>query len=292
MDNASEILARLAALSLEPAQMSEVLRIISDIQAVEDARKAKQRERTARHREKNVTVTLQERDGNVAKVPPCPPKENTQTPLNPPPISFSSSSPSNSSPLKVSVSKTSHPIDEKKEFETQFWPLYPNKVGRGAALRAFATARRKVELGAMLEGLGRYIASKPGDRPWCNPATWLNQERWADQPAPLLAFVNGAPASKIVSAAPLTPEAERRKWDSMLRLCRSNSWEHGWGPAPGWRGCIIPLEFCEEWFQKNPQVGNDNWHEDVLFALSTGRYATLRGYEAADPSNGQGGVSH
>ncbi len=29
--------------------------------------------------------------------------------------------------------------------------------------------------------LERYKRCKPVDRPWCNPATWLNQKRWLDE---------------------------------------------------------------------------------------------------------------
>ncbi|MGL4961463.1 MAG: hypothetical protein ACRC67_09535 [Inquilinus sp.] len=66
----------------------------------------------------------------------------------------------------------------------EFWRHFPHKVGKGAAERAFRTARRKVELAPMLAALERYQATKPHDRPWCNPSTWLNQERWLDEPGP------------------------------------------------------------------------------------------------------------
>lgn len=61
---------------------------------------------------------------------------------------------------------------------------YPHKVGRGAAEKAFDQVRRGrlatfVDLTA---GRDRYVRTKPPDRPWCNPATWLNQRRWLDAP--------------------------------------------------------------------------------------------------------------
>ncbi|WP_143523921.1 hypothetical protein [Rhizobium rhizosphaerae] len=62
-----------------------------------------------------------------------------------------------------------------------FWARYPNKVGKPDALKAFVRAIRRADLGEILAGLERY-AAKTDDRPWCNPATWLNQDRWADQP--------------------------------------------------------------------------------------------------------------
>lgn len=70
-----------------------------------------------------------------------------------------------------------------REFADDFWPRYPHKVGKPAAARAFIAARAKAELPAILAGLDRYVRDKPPDRSWCNPATWLNQERWLDRPA-------------------------------------------------------------------------------------------------------------
>jgi hypothetical protein len=63
-----------------------------------------------------------------------------------------------------------------------FWLQYPNKVGKAAALKAFIKARSEADQSTIMAGLARY-ATKPDDRPWCNPATWLNQQRWLDAPA-------------------------------------------------------------------------------------------------------------
>lgn len=68
------------------------------------------------------------------------------------------------------------------EFE-DFWKLWPNKVGKPAALKAFVSARKRAGLDAIVSGVFAYIRDKPPDRPWLNPATFLNQNRWEDQPA-------------------------------------------------------------------------------------------------------------
>jgi biotin operon repressor len=68
------------------------------------------------------------------------------------------------------------------EFE-RFWSQYPHKVGKRDAARAYAKARSRAPFAAIMAGLARY-AAKTDDRPWCNPSTFLNQDRWADQPAP------------------------------------------------------------------------------------------------------------
>lgn len=64
-----------------------------------------------------------------------------------------------------------------------FWKAYPHKVGKGQARRAFAKAIKLVSADEMLAGLTRYRKSKPDWQHWCNPATWLNGERWNDEPA-------------------------------------------------------------------------------------------------------------
>jgi hypothetical protein len=86
------------------------------------------------------------------------------------------------------------------EFDTTFWPAFPNKTGKPKALSAFLAARRKAELTAIMAGLRRYVASKPPDRPWLNPATFLNQERWDDQPA-FTARAGPAPRSNPLADA-------------------------------------------------------------------------------------------
>ncbi len=68
------------------------------------------------------------------------------------------------------------------EFDRDIWPIYPHKVGKPVALAAFVKARQRASLETVLSGLQVYVA-KTDDRPWCNLSTWLNQDRWNDQPA-------------------------------------------------------------------------------------------------------------
>lgn len=67
------------------------------------------------------------------------------------------------------------------EFD-QFWSMYPNKVGKRDAEKAFSKAVKRADISIILAGLKAYVG-KTDDRPWCNPATWLNQDRWEDAPA-------------------------------------------------------------------------------------------------------------
>ena len=73
----------------------------------------------------------------------------------------------------------------------RWWEAYPNKVGKQAAERAYATACRKIggpdPPRVLLDGLQRALASGVWDDGFIpHPTTWLNQGRWDDEPAPKL----------------------------------------------------------------------------------------------------------
>jgi quinol monooxygenase YgiN len=76
------------------------------------------------------------------------------------------------------------------DYRDQFWARYPNKVGKPKALAKLDGIRRRAVLvpwSHLMDGLDRYIRTKPPDRQWLNPETFLNQERWTDQPAAVAA---------------------------------------------------------------------------------------------------------
>lgn len=69
-------------------------------------------------------------------------------------------------------------------FENEFWPLYPRKVGKAAALRHYRakgrTAGDRIEI---MAGLKRQLPELRSRDPKYIPhaATWLSQGRWEDQ---------------------------------------------------------------------------------------------------------------
>lgn len=121
--------------------------------------------------------------------------------------------------------------ESQKSFRNIFWPRWPHKVGKPVAETAFKKALdRGNSVDTIMTGLDRYVASKPSDRPWLNPSTFLNQDRFLDQPAPLKGsatagakwkpFVNGHDVQK------LTPEekAERSaRAEAAMRAVRKGS---------------------------------------------------------------------
>lgn len=67
----------------------------------------------------------------------------------------------------------------------RFWEAYPEKVGKRAAEQAYAKALTRIEgpdpPAVIMAGLAR-ARWREGYIP--HPTTWLNQDRWEDEPAP------------------------------------------------------------------------------------------------------------
>lgn len=71
----------------------------------------------------------------------------------------------------------------RNSFE-QFWARYPNKVGKQRCEKIWVRLRKNppCDFDVLIAALDRYIATKPIDREWCHPGTWLGQGRWEDDP--------------------------------------------------------------------------------------------------------------
>jgi hypothetical protein len=73
-----------------------------------------------------------------------------------------------------------------REFES-FWPVYPRRIDKGHARKAFKAARKKgVSLEVILAAVAAYAESVKGSeaRFIAHPATWLRGERWTDEVPP------------------------------------------------------------------------------------------------------------
>lgn len=68
-----------------------------------------------------------------------------------------------------------------------FWDVYPRRGGKGAACTAFLKAKKRAPVRAIIAGAERLKADPnlPADKTLVPmPATWLNQDRWEDDPLP------------------------------------------------------------------------------------------------------------
>ena len=79
------------------------------------------------------------------------------------------------------------PRNSADEDFAAWWALYPRKVGKGQAMKAYTAARKKATAEALVaaaEIQGPLLMARGAQ--YCpHPATWLNGERWRDEPADL-----------------------------------------------------------------------------------------------------------
>ena len=95
-------------------------------------------------------------------------------------VTLHNDSPSASASLNSSL----NPSSDSEGFE-EFWGLYPRKVGKGAALKAWSVKKCR----SIAENINTAVEKQKGWQQWQkdsgqfipHPATWLNQERWMDE---------------------------------------------------------------------------------------------------------------
>lgn len=109
------------------------------------------------------------------------------------PAGFSPPNPSRTRTINYQLSTINHQLKESPltpprggrapEGFDEWYEGWPHKVGKAAAIRAFAKAIKLATLAELIAATQRYVRDKPPDQRWCNPATWLNEHRWLDMPA-------------------------------------------------------------------------------------------------------------
>lgn len=92
------------------------------------------------------------------------------------------------------------------EFEA-LWEKFPRKVGKKAAWRAWQKARDRPALEDMLAAVDLAKRSEQWQRGIIpNPATWLNQGRWADEVQVKKPVIVGPKAFQLAAASPVVGE--------------------------------------------------------------------------------------
>ena len=69
----------------------------------------------------------------------------------------------------------------------EFWELYPRKVSKEAAIKAYERAAKKVGEEVIIEGVRRFAddPNRPTNKRYIpHPPKWLNDGRWDDEPYP------------------------------------------------------------------------------------------------------------
>ena len=126
----------------------------------------------------------------------------------------------NSASPSPSPSPLTHMLAEASVFAS-FWELYPRKVGKGAAEKAWASATKRASAETICAGLRRLMPSLLQEEPRYipHPATWLNQDRWADQP-----YVRAQPYEQREEPVRIeTTEAERAEGARIIREAREQA---------------------------------------------------------------------
>lgn len=165
---------------------------------VMEARRAKERARQAKHRAKTNECNVVSRDQTLSSVSerdltgertqvvtpslpslPSEVQEELKTPISPD---------GEMRPKAQPVSRFAKPNGF-----AQFWEAYPSKVGKPVAEKAYAKALKRIPgpdpPAVLLAAIGRARTS----RKWLdgiipNPSTWLNQDRWLDEPAEVISL--------------------------------------------------------------------------------------------------------
>jgi hypothetical protein len=93
--------------------------------------------------------------------------------------------PTQPNPTHKTKPSSATPKDDDPDWSA-FWAAYPRRVGKGQARRAWAKAIRTADPADIITGAERYAEQRAGQDAQftAHPATWLNGERWTDQPPP------------------------------------------------------------------------------------------------------------
>ena len=111
------------------------------------------------------------------------------------------------------------------DFEA-FWKVYPKKVAKLAARRAWDKARKQVDPAVIVEALKRQVAAGVFVEPFVPyPATWLNAGRWEDE------MPGEGAAGPVVELAKAFREACRAGSESAKKAVRERARRMGvaWG---------------------------------------------------------------
>jgi hypothetical protein len=170
--------------------------------------------RQARYRQRKASQTVTDHNETVThrneasqsvtlvSPPSSPPFLSPKPPIQSPPISPPSGSFEGADASEKPQSEAIPPQDQSEKLAkakamladfNAFWSAYPNKTGKPVASKAYLGARlgtpvhgnkrTPADHDTIMAGLSRYVATKPPDRSWLNPSTFLNQERYHDEPA-------------------------------------------------------------------------------------------------------------
>jgi uncharacterized protein YdaU (DUF1376 family) len=100
----------------------------------------------------------------------------------------------------------------KKSLFVEFWNEYPLKVGKGAAIKAFEKAIRTTDADIIIKGAQRYKLDPNRVQGYtAHAATWLNGQRWLDEPLPMRNLSPAEIKEKELQVARIKSEREKEE---------------------------------------------------------------------------------
>ena len=72
--------------------------------------------------------------------------------------------------------------EDEPDLFPEFWAAYPRKTDKGNAKKAWVKAIKKKPASEIITAAAAYAATKPEPKFTAHPTTWLNGERWDDEP--------------------------------------------------------------------------------------------------------------
>jgi hypothetical protein len=146
----------------------------------------------------------------------------------------------------------------------EWWSVYPRKAGKGAARKSYERASRLVGHQVLLDAAARFRADPNRTDDFTpHPATWLNQDRWEDDPLPSPSGRSGAPAT----APAASEDWLRSQWQAgNVKAVEDRS---GLRYAPGrLPDEITTADGVREWNLAHRRKWIETIHDQVLAAIS------------------------
>ena len=115
--------------------------------------------------------------------------------------------------------------DAEREFAT-WWVEYPRKKGKGQAAKAYRAARKKTDATTLIEAVKaqRAVLTKDGIDFCPHPATWLNGERWDDEPDNVTRLDPDRPRRNGLAFVPTCPTCGAPPEDVHDPECPDQQW--------------------------------------------------------------------
>jgi len=106
----------------------------------------------------------------------------------PPVLEPSSTRPKTSSGRSLATAPTTRAAADRLAARNgfdEFWTVYPRRTAKGAARTAYGRALARAPAAHIIEGAARLRDDPNRDPAFTpHPTTWLNQDRWDDDPLP------------------------------------------------------------------------------------------------------------